>query len=147
MTADCRIDFYIVDSQAEQAAEAVACSLIDKAWSRGHRVLVRSRDDAQQARLDRLLWTFRQESFLPHATATSGIDAPILIAGAEDTVTTGFEVLVNLDDAPAADLASWKRIAEISSREPQRLARTRDRFRHYRSQGVEPANHKVQSPA
>lgn len=147
MTADCRIDFYIVDSQLEQAAEAVACSLIDKAWSRGHRILVRSRDQAQQDRLDRLLWTFRQDSFLPHATATAGVEAPILIATAEQTVAAAFDVLVNLDDAPAEGLADWQRIAEISSREPQRLARTRDRFRHYRQQGIEPANHQVRAPA
>ena len=147
MTATCQIDFYIVDSELEQATEAVACRLIEKAWSCGHRVLVRSRDSAQQARLDRLLWTFRQDSFLPHATPAAGVEAPILIATADEIVDADFEVLVNLDDDPASSLTAWQRIVEISSLEPQRLARSRDRFRHYRQHGVEPDNHRVRAPA
>lgn len=147
MAATCQIDFYIVDSELEQATETVACRLIEKAWSRGHRVLVRSRDSAQQARLDRLLWTFRQDSFLPHATPATEIDAPILIATADETVDADFEVLVNLDDGPASSPTDWQRIVEISSREPQRLAHSRDRFRHYRQHGIEPGSHRVRAPA
>ncbi len=43
--------------------------LLEKTLGRGWRAAVQCRDDAQLARLDDALWTYRDESFLPHGRA------------------------------------------------------------------------------
>ncbi len=146
MGAACRVDFYIVDSPQEEAVELITCRLVDKAWSHGLKVLILAREQAQQARLDRLLWTFRQDSFLPHQALPAETTAPIMIGTPALQLPDGFGMLINLCDEPPAAPDRWQRIAEVSSKEQQRLARTRDRFRHYRQLGLSPDNHALAAP-
>ena len=42
-------------------------SLLEKTRERGWRAVVRTVDGEQAASLDEHLWTYREESFLPHA--------------------------------------------------------------------------------
>ncbi|MEZ5578324.1 MAG: DNA polymerase III subunit chi [Candidatus Competibacteraceae bacterium] len=43
-----------------------ACRLADKAYGLGHTVYLFTASEARAAALDDLLWTFRQDSFVPH---------------------------------------------------------------------------------
>jgi DNA polymerase-3 subunit chi len=44
--------------------------LLEKSLARGWRVLVRAGSEAGLAALDRALWTWRDDAFLPHGTST-----------------------------------------------------------------------------
>ncbi|QKS00964.1 DNA polymerase III subunit chi [Sphingomonas sp. CL5.1] len=75
-----QVDFYHLtitplDRALPQIAEKVVAS--------GNRLLIVADGEAQRAALDRLLWGYSPDSFLPHAQAGAGDDAvqPVLIAG------------------------------------------------------------------
>lgn len=137
-----RVDFYILDAGDAGAREAVACRLAEKAWQQGHRVLVRTADAAAAARLDELLWTFRQNSFVPHAVVDEADGEPVLI-GAHPPAGAGSDVLINLADEVPADWEGYARVAEIVSPEPGVRDRARARYRRYREAGVEPDTHRL----
>src|SRR3546814_10695153 len=65
--------------------ERVVPVLAERVVSRGGRLLIVAGED-RLVPLDRLLWTFKAESFLPHACAGGDADAdqPILLAAAPD---------------------------------------------------------------
>ncbi|MBV7257043.1 DNA polymerase III subunit chi [Pacificimonas sp. WHA3] len=76
------------------APVAVLPKLAVKALRAGHRVLVHIGDPAQADAVDDVLWTFDQDSFLPHGIAGTEHDSeqPLLIAD-------------SFEGANAADLA------------------------------------------
>jgi len=66
--------------------ERAAGPLLEKCLERGWRVLAVSADEGRRAALDAGLWTYSDDSFLPHGQAeAAGLDParqPILISGA-----------------------------------------------------------------
>ncbi|GGY51432.1 DNA polymerase III subunit chi [Parvularcula lutaonensis] len=75
-------------------------SLLEKTLKRGWRALVKCRDQAAMEALDEALWTYRDESFLPHGT--SGAEEPVLL-------TTGDEAENGADAlflTPGTDMAA-----------------------------------------
>jgi DNA polymerase-3 subunit chi len=50
----------------KDAALRTACDITQKAWSEGLHVYVLSSSAEEASRMDNLLWTFRQDSFVPH---------------------------------------------------------------------------------
>ena len=67
-----RIDFYLLqdvadnEEKASQSKYALACRLIEKAYLRGHKVFVFCNNRQEAETLDELLWTFKEDSFIPH---------------------------------------------------------------------------------
>jgi len=78
-----KVDFYhLTVTPLERALPQIA----EKVLSSGGRLLIVSDSEAQRDALDRLLWTYTPDSFLPHAQAAEAGDAeqPVLIAPAPD---------------------------------------------------------------
>ncbi len=74
-----QVDFYhLTATPLDRALPQIAAKVVES----GARLLIVSARDEQRADLDRLLWTHRPDSFLPHAQAGAGDDSlqPILIA-------------------------------------------------------------------
>lgn len=75
-----QVDFYhLVASPLERVLPKIA----EKVVQGGGRLVVVAAGERQRAEIDRLLWTYAAESFLPHAQAGGEreADQPILIAG------------------------------------------------------------------
>ncbi|MEM9809689.1 MAG: DNA polymerase III subunit chi [Pseudomonadota bacterium] len=60
------------------APEQVLPSLLEKTLKRGWRALVKLADRPAMEAMDEALWTYRDDSFLPHGT--EGDDQPILLS-------------------------------------------------------------------
>lgn len=60
------VDFYVLDATDEDAVLRTACRVAQKAWEQGLRVYILADTDEDAARIDDLLWTFQQDSFVPH---------------------------------------------------------------------------------
>ena len=140
-----QVDFYVVASGGAEGAARVACKVVEKAWQRGLRVYLHTASEAAARQVDELLWTFRQDSFVPHSLAGGdgdGDDEAVTVgcdlAGAE-----GRDVLVNLCAPLAADSARCERIAEVVSDEPQVRTAARERYAAYRDLGHELRHHDV----
>lgn len=74
-----QVDFYHLTAMP---LERVLPRIATKVVEGGGRLLIVAEDEARLAALDRLLWTFAPESFLPHARLGAGDDAaqPVLLA-------------------------------------------------------------------
>lgn len=137
-----RVDFYILPSDSARERALFACRLAEKAYQQGHQLFLRVSDAAEAARLDELLWTFRQGSFLPHARMEAAEGEPILI-GTEVGERTPRDVLVNLAESLPAHWSDHERVAEVVNQAPAVLQGSRARYRAYREHGSEPHTHRM----
>ena len=66
----------------DMTVENVLPPLLEKSIERGWRVVVQSTSEERAEALDAHLWTYREDSFLPHATwrVTDAEEQPILLA-------------------------------------------------------------------
>jgi len=139
-----RIDFYILPDQKENGRALLACRLAEKAYSLGHTVYLFTASEIQAAALDDLLWTFRQDSFVPHERypSTGAEGSPVLIGAAPPAEVTA-QVLINCTDALPERFQHYERIAELVDSQTEVLAKSRERFRQYRDRGLTPEAHKL----
>jgi len=140
-----RIDFYVLSQSGEQARQLFACRLAEKAYRLDHTVHIHARDRAAADRIDELLWTFRDGSFVPHEVARPGVDSkqsPVTV-GCDVATLEPRDLLINLcDDVPAC-IDTFPRVAELVSSDDDSKQQSRRRFTTYRDQGHELDTHKV----
>ena len=128
----CEIWFYHLE---RTGLDQALPELLEKTLSRGWKALVRTALPERIEHLDGWLWSYRDESFLPHAPAeeagaarqpvllTTGFENPnsadalFLVDGAEPGELSGFaRCVVLFDGADEAQLAEarglWKRIKD-----------------------------------
>jgi DNA polymerase-3 subunit chi len=104
-----------------QPIERVLPTLIEKSLERGWRVVVQVASDERLEALDAHLWTFRDDSFLPHGTwrEAEAREQPILLTINDDN-PNGAAVRFLVDGAPVPkDAGDYQRIVLIF--EGQRL--------------------------
>jgi DNA polymerase-3 subunit chi len=95
-----------------QPLERVLPTLLEKSLARGWRVVVQAASDERIEALDAHLWTFRDDSFLPHGTGrdAEAREQPILLTMRDDN-PNGASVRFLLDGAPVpADADAYARI-------------------------------------
>ena len=114
-----QVDFYhLTATPLERALPSIAQRVV----AAGGRLLVVSEDAGQRGAIDRLLWTYAPDSFLPHGQAGEGDegDQPVLISGVPDPANSARNIaLIDgrwRDEALAFDRAfhffDGERIAE-----------------------------------
>src|SRR3569833_2363092 len=88
-----QVDFYQL---AGTAPEQVIASLAEKILERDGRLLIVASDEAQLARLDRMLWDLEPTGFLPHGVAGGSNDArqPILLSTTPDAPNVARNILI-----------------------------------------------------
>ncbi len=96
--------FYHIEHTSLDAAIA---PLIEKCLDRKWRVLVVGREETLE-RLDRALWTFREDSFLPHGRATKDVARQPVLLSTEAAPVNGAKVALLLDGSDA-DAVSFER--------------------------------------
>jgi DNA polymerase-3 subunit chi len=132
-----RVDFYILPGADPRAREATACRITEKAWRLGHRVYLLTDSEEQARRLDDLLWTFKQGSFVPHEIHPGAdAEAPVLVGhGAPPEGMS--DVLVNLATEVPAGFERFARVAEFVDEDAAVKQAGRVRFRQYREAGIQ----------
>ena len=85
----------------DMTLENVLPPLLEKSLERGWRVVVQSTSEERTEALDAHLWTYREDSFLPHATwrVADAVDQPIILA-VEESNPNGANVRFLVDNAP-----------------------------------------------
>jgi DNA polymerase-3 subunit chi len=137
-----RIDFYILGATSEGARDTAVCRLAHKAFANGHKIYIRNPDDAVAQRLDVLLWTFNQGSFIPHAVHPADTNEEFAVLIGNEEPPTGFDdVLIQLAAEPFAGFERFQRILEVVGSQEADKQQGRDRFRFYRERGCTPTTH------
>lgn len=94
-----------------QPLEKVLPLLVEKTLERGWRAVVQAGSDERLEALDSLLWTYSEESFLPHGTARAGFSdqQPVYLTTGDD-VPNGAGVRFVVDGETPASFAGMERI-------------------------------------
>jgi DNA polymerase-3 subunit chi len=142
-----QVDFYILDSDSDDARLQLTCKIVEKATQLDHHVFVHSASDAEAAALDELLWTFSQGSFIPHRVVRTPLEGappePVLI-GVNQTPGAGrWDVLINLAAEVPEFFSRYERVAEVVDADAVRRAQSRERYRFYRDRGYKLNTHQV----
>ncbi|MET0723126.1 MAG: DNA polymerase III subunit chi [Tardiphaga sp.] len=95
--------------------ETVLPPLLEKSLERGWRVVVQATSEERVEALDAHLWTYRDDSFLPHATwqAADAAEQPILLVMEEGNPNNA-QVRFLVDNAGLpADAGSYERMVMV----------------------------------
>ncbi len=142
-----QVDFYILQNNAGR--EQFACRIVEKAYRLGHRIYMHTHNAQQAARLDQLLWTFSQGSFIPHSIdgQSPTPPPPVLIGHTAELQNPEHahehEVLINLAEDIPLFFSSFKRVAEVIDQQPENKISGRERYRFYRDRGYTLENHNI----
>ncbi len=121
-----------------QPLERVLPSLLERSLDRGWRVIVQCASEERVEALDAHLWTFRDDSFLPHGThKDSAADQPILLTIHDDNPNRA-AVRFLVDGAPVpADASGYERIVLLfDDGDPDAVAAARERWKAARAEGL-----------
>jgi len=139
-----RVDFYILGDKAEGDRYHFACRLLEKVAGQRRRIYVHTGSASESQHIDRLLWTFRDQSFIPHGlSGQSEADLNPILIGHADQGGEEHDVLLNLSLQVPSFFSRFERVAEIIDRDPEVRLAGRDRYRFYRDRGYPITDHKI----
>ena len=138
-----RVDFYVLSGQDPQQRLLFACRLAEKAFSRGNRVLIQTDTEASARALDDLLWTFRDDAFIPHALLNASdapAECPVSISWHDDP-GHHHDVIVNLSSGLPSFVGRFRRFVSIVVQHDQVLDYTRNHYKYLKDRGYPINNH------
>jgi len=137
-----RVNFYQLSHNHEQASAQLACRLAEKLCKQGLAVHMLADSEASARELDRLLWSFTPESFVPHALATQAHETTAVVIGWDPASATAGNLL-NLTSAIPPGHASLDTIAEFVENLDEARALSRQKWNQYKQFGYELQHHKL----
>ena len=141
-----RVDFYVLSEDAPDARLRWACRLAEQAAEQGSRVYLQTIDQGDARRLDELLWTYNDRSFLPHEIFSGGEPSHahvMVLLGDAAAPPSHRQLVVNLTEAIPAGLEQYESVAEIVEVDPERKRTARERYKQYRERGCQLESHNV----
>lgn len=125
--------YHLTESKLEDALPP----LLEKSLERGWRVVVQTADAARRDALDTHLWTWRDDSFLPHATdgAEAPENQPVLLT-VEDGNLNGATVRFLVDGAEPPAALDYERVVFVFDGHDQgQLEAARGQWKRLKTEG------------
>lgn len=132
-----KVDFYVLETNSAQKSRFFACQLIEKLYSEAQKniyVNMTSRDDAEQ--FDALLWTYRDDSFIPHQLYDA-MKPPVSVQIGSDVTPNAKDILLNFHPEVPLFYKQFDHLIEIVFIDQQVQLAARDRYKQYRESGFE----------
>ena len=120
-----------------RSLDDVLPTLLELSLKRGWRAAVQAASEERVEAIDTLLWTYRQESFLPHGTARDGRASlhPIYLTAGDDNPNEA-HVRFLVDGAILADASPYVRVAYVfDGRDQDAVASARAAWREAKARG------------
>ncbi|MGY3446008.1 MULTISPECIES: DNA polymerase III subunit chi [unclassified Bradyrhizobium] len=120
--------------------ESVLPPLLEKSLERGWRVVVQSTSQERAETLDAHLWTYSDDSFLPHATArvADAQDQPIILSIEEGNPNRANVRFLVDNAALPADCDSYERVVLVfNGDDPDAVAAARESWTACKARGFE----------
>ena len=131
----CEVWFYHLE---RSSLDQVLPELLERTLARGWRALVRSPEPERVEHLDGWLWSFRDDSFLPHGVAGEPMAEaqPVLITSGMERTNVA-DALFLIDGAEAGDLTGYQRcLILFDGRDEAAVADARRRWKALKGQGL-----------
>lgn len=139
-----RVDFYVLDSSSPQVRDKLVCRLAEKAYTLDHTIYIHTDSAEQTEHMDKLLWTFRDGSFIPHQRYDEhqSETCPVII-GHNHEPEFHSEVLINIGSEVPMFFSRFERVAEVVTQDEQHRNQARERFKFYRERGYQLETHNL----
>lgn len=135
-----KIDFHVLEKSNQQQAWLYLCQLVENQYMAGERVYIHTQSKQDAERLDQLLWTFKDDSFIAHQLSPS--EAPVQI-GYDPSHAAKAHWLINLSNDIPNFLDGYSNAIEIVFADPSVQQLARERFKKYRELGHEISTYKL----
>lgn len=129
-----RVDFHILPHDSLDERVRYVCRLVEKVFKLNKSIYIHVDDEADGRNLDKRLWDFKPEAFLPHRLQNSQQETPIAI-GWQDDPGAHQDVIINLSQEIPEFFARFERLIEVVCQESQNLATSRIHYRFYQERG------------
>lgn len=140
------VDFYLLSTLSQEDLHRFTCRLIDKAYLLQKKIFIQVSSHEEGQRIDELLWTFRDISFIPHNyLGVNSVIDPLLsvnIAINKPSVL-GAEILFNLSDKIPTYFPEFSRIIEVVSAEKENKNQSRQKYKFYKAQNCLLTTHNI----
>ncbi|MCR6632909.1 MAG: DNA polymerase III subunit chi [Magnetospirillum sp.] len=113
--------------------------LLEKAAAAGLKVVVMAGSQERVEHLNGLLWTYSEDSWLPHGARADGEAAlqPIWLTEADEN-PNGASVLVLCDGVTPADMSAWSRCLDLfDGKDDDAVQAARERWKAWKADGHE----------
>lgn len=139
------IAFHVLELSSGLPSLRYICGLIEKIDKQQPvYIFVNSQDEAE--RLDTLLWTYRDDSFIPHQLLRTDDDMPPPIQiGHREPPASLRGTLINLRQEIPAFFKQFDPMIEIVFSDPVMQQLARERYRQYRDQGCDIQTYKIKA--
>lgn len=129
-------DVYFYHLQ-NQPLEKVLPQLLEKCLERGWRCVVQTQTDERVQALDQHLWTWRDDSFLPHGTDrdSNAPEQPVLLT-TSDTNANAAKVRFFVEGASSENLEGYERAIHLfDGNDPDAVDNARAQWKHSQAAG------------
>ena len=146
-----RVAFYQLRSRQPNGKIRLACHIVNTAFQKGHNVYITVDDESQCKSVNKLLWTFSQNSFIPHTIYSENklIDTekfPVIVSCVKPPHMFN-DVLVTLRDDVPEFFQQFSRVVEAIDADEQDIHKAKLRSDTYMSiLGVVPDTHMISRP-
>ena len=121
------------------------CKLVEKGFKQKIQpIYIQTKNQQQAVQLDKLLWTFKQDSFIPHTVVgDSDLDpTPVQIGWNENQFHTAAAIVNLSEEIPISYLES-KKIHEIIDDDEVKKNKARERWKNYKAEGCRLSVHQI----
>jgi DNA polymerase-3 subunit chi len=139
-----QVDFYLLNSASnEHERDHFICRLVEKIHRQRHTIYIHCKDRQESHKLDELLWTFSDISFIPHCLYGESANSPPPIQLGFDSTPQKHDVLINLSSTIPLFYAAFRRILEVVPQQEEQQIISREHYQFYKSQDLEIKTHKI----
>jgi DNA polymerase III subunit chi len=120
-----------------QPLEKVLPTLVEKTYERGWRAVIQAGSKERVEALDTLLWTYKEEGFLPHGTRQDGdaAEQPVYLTTEPENPNQA-TVRFLVDGAEAGELKDYERVVFIfDGHDPEALGEARAQWKAAKDAG------------
>ena len=128
--------------------ESVLPDLLQRSLARNWKVVVRVGNPERLGALTNTLWTFSDDSFLPHGTKEDGpAELQPIFLTTEDENPNGAQVVFLVDGAEPGDVSGYERcVLMFDGRDEAALSAAREHWKRFKAENFE-STYWQQSPA
>jgi DNA polymerase-3 subunit chi len=109
--------------------------ILEKALGAGHRIIVQMQNADEVERMNKILWTYKPESFLPHGSKKNGHDSqqPIWLTTEEENPNNA-SVLILTQGQTSENIGDFKMCCELlNGHDEDSISTARKRWKDYQA--------------
>lgn len=130
------ISFYQVMDETPAAVDLAVALLLEKVLKSEHNAIVRAPNEDRLERLNSNLWSYKDDSFIPHGSKEDGHEEqqPIYLSTEQDN-PNGADILVTISGAESGDFSTYERVLDVFDASDISIKQARARWKEYKSKG------------